>query len=168
MPVQGAFCGHLQRNPAGNFGKQHGAHLRIIPAEGRASEPGCLSTPPGVFVPSACSFQAAQAPSNLSGVSWDERRCWIRKLGRAPNGCGLWGCGQGTQPRCSFSSLTQCLLRTHHVPGLWWPQDPTPGLLEPNLVLSEGEPDGPRPFGEQTLRRALYLRFSASKCFAHY
>lgn len=96
MPVQGAFCGHLQRNPAGNFGKQHGAHLRIIPAEGRASEPGCLSTPPGVFVPSTRSFQAAQVPSNLSGVSWDERRCWIRKLGRALNGCGLWGCGQGT------------------------------------------------------------------------
>lgn len=38
-PGQGALyeasylCGHLERNPPGNFGKQHVVHLRVIPAE---------------------------------------------------------------------------------------------------------------------------------------
>ena len=76
-PGQGALyeasylCGHLERNPPGDFGKQHVVHLRVIPAE-----QGDQSITPGVFIPAISSSQAEEAHSNLSGVSWDKSRSW--------------------------------------------------------------------------------------------
>lgn len=49
------LSGHLELNPAWNFGKQYQAHFRVVPPEGRGS--WVLIHPPWAFIPgpSRCS-----------------------------------------------------------------------------------------------------------------
>lgn len=107
------LCGHSERDPPGDFGKQHVVHLRVIP-----TEQGYQSITPGVSIPATSSSQAEEAHSNLSGVSWDKSRSWHLEVEL---------CSELVQAEGDTNRTPAVFMGSLHVSGHWSPRDPTLG-----------------------------------------